>query len=143
MGRYRNYGDSRTGLQAGQRGPECAIFRSDDGGQTFTKFHSWSKADLTYDEHTVLSIEGTALHRQANGHWELFISTEKERAYPEPLLSYQKPGTGVWSIDCMEGASVETLDPATLQPALVNQAWPEYLHVKDPVVFDEPGGATA
>ena len=36
-GRYRNYGDSRTGLEAGQRGLECAIFRSDDGGHSFHK----------------------------------------------------------------------------------------------------------
>ena len=34
-GRYRNYGDSRTGLRAGQRGVECALFRSDDGGHSF------------------------------------------------------------------------------------------------------------
>ncbi len=26
-GRYRNYGDSRTGVEAGQRGLECAIVR--------------------------------------------------------------------------------------------------------------------
>ena len=29
-GRYRNYGDSRTGLAAGERGLELAIFRSTD-----------------------------------------------------------------------------------------------------------------
>ena len=29
-GRYRNSGDSRTGLTAGERGQECAVFRSHD-----------------------------------------------------------------------------------------------------------------
>ena len=75
-GRYRNHGDSRTGLEAGQRGLECAIFRSDDGAQSFTKVHSWSKADLSYPDRKVLSIEGTALHQCSDGTWELFISSE-------------------------------------------------------------------
>ena len=30
VGRYRNHGDSRTGLGAGERGLELALFRSDD-----------------------------------------------------------------------------------------------------------------
>ena len=36
-GRYRNAGDSRTGLAAGERGLECTIFRSDDAGESFKK----------------------------------------------------------------------------------------------------------
>jgi len=75
-GRYRNFGDSRTGLAAGERGLECALFTSRDGGETFQKAKSWSKADLSYPGHEVLSIEGTALHRRTDGTWELFISTE-------------------------------------------------------------------
>jgi hypothetical protein len=39
-GRYRNYGDSRTGLVAGQRGLECALFCSLDGGRSFARVHS-------------------------------------------------------------------------------------------------------
>jgi hypothetical protein len=142
-GRYRNHGDSRTGLEAGQRGLECAIFRSDDGGQTFTKVHSWSKADLSYPEKKVLSIEGTALHQKPDGTWELFISTEKTISYPDTLKNFQKPGTGVWTIDRMSGESLEKLDPSTLTPVLENSERPEYLHVKDPVVFDNPNGDTA
>jgi hypothetical protein len=142
-GRYRNHGDSRTGLEAGQRGLECAIFRSNDGGQNFTKIHSWSKADLSYPDRKVLSIEGTALHQCHDGSWELFISTEKEMSYPEPLAPFQKPGTGVWTIDKINGKSLETLDVSTLTPVLENADRPEYLHVKDPVVFDAPNGDTA
>ena len=34
-GRFRNRGDSRTGLGAGERGLELVIYRSDDNAQTF------------------------------------------------------------------------------------------------------------
>lgn len=142
-GRYRNYGDSRTGLEAGQRGMECALFRSVDGGRHFEKAASWSKADLSFADGRTLSIEGTALHRLLDGSWELFISSEKERSYPAGLESYQKPGTGVWTIDRITGPSLDALDPATLSPVLENESRPEYLHVKDPVVFDLPDGQTA
>jgi hypothetical protein len=91
----------------------------------------------------VLSIEGTALHQCADGSWELFISTEKDLPYPESLKQFQKPGTGVWAIDCIRGSSLETLDPSTLTSVLENTEYPEYLHVKDPVVFDAPNGDTA
>jgi hypothetical protein len=142
-GRYRNYGDSRTGLRAGQRGLECALFCSLDGGQTFEKVGSWTKADLSRNERTVLSIEGTALHACPDGTWELFISSEKEIAYPESLRGYQKPGTGVWTIDRITGPSPDRLDPATMVTVLENPDRPEYLHVKDPVVLDRPDGSTA
>jgi len=135
-GRYRNAGDSRTGLAAGERGLECAVFRSDDLGHSFKKVLSWSKADLSQAEAAVLSIEGTALHRRADGNVELFVSLEKKCSYPNDLAHYQKPGTGVWSIDRMVGRSVEQLDPATLTTVLENHDRPEYLHLKDPVVFD-------
>jgi len=141
-GRYRTFGDSRTALKAGERGLECTIFRSDDGGRSYEKVRSWSKADLSRHAR-VLSIEGSALYRLEDGTWELYISSEKERPYPEPLNSYQKPGTGVWSIDRMTGTSVEELDPATLEPILENHDRPEYLHVKDPLVFEDADGDTA
>ena len=39
-GRYRNSGDSRTGLDLGDRGAELAIFKSSDKGKTWTKIKS-------------------------------------------------------------------------------------------------------
>ncbi len=140
-GRYRDYGDSRTGLGAGTRGLECAVFRSDDGGQTAVKVHSWSKADLSRNGR-VLSVEGTGLHRRGDGTWELFLALEKERAYPELFTSYQKPGTGVWSIERLTGPTLEHLTVDTLEPVLSTDL-PGYLHIKDPVPFDAPGGETA
>ncbi len=136
-GRYRTPGDSRTGTDAGQRGLEFAIFRSDDHGQSFTKVLNWSKQDLSRQGESIVSIEGAALHRLANGTVELFISTENLRRYPEPLASYQKPGTGVWTIGRMVGESVERLDSATLGSVLECPDRPAYLHVKDPIVFDD------
>jgi hypothetical protein len=141
-GRYRNFGDARTGLQSGQRGLECAIFRSEDGGRSFKKAQSWSKADLSYPGMKVVSIEGTALHHLPNATWELFISSEKEVVYPAGLTDYQKPGTGVWTIDRVTGPSPAALDPSTLEPVLQNFDYPEYLHVKDPVIFDWASGDT-
>ena len=142
-GRYRNYGDSRTGLAAGERGLECCIFRSDDGGQRFEKVCSWTKAELSRPGRKVLSFEGTALHRLADGSWEWFISSEKEMVYPPGLEAYQKRGTGVWTIDRMTGSSPDQLDLATLEPVLEKVDAPEYLHVKDPVIFDRADGSTA
>ena len=132
-GRYRNHGDSRTGLRVGERGLECAIFRSLDGGQSFEKVRSWSKADLSVRER-VVSIEGTALHLTPNG-VELFISTEQAIDYPSDIAGYQKPGTGVWRIDRIAAADVASLDAAKLTPVLSTDD-PAYLHIKDPVVYD-------
>lgn len=142
-GRYRNFGDSRTGLGAGQRGLECAIFKSTDRGKTFEKALSFSKADLSAGGREVISIEGTALHIMQDGRIELFISTEKDRPYPAGLESFQKPGTGIWSIDRLHANSVEALSVDSFEPVLENFDRPEYLHIKDPVVFDTPDGGTA
>lgn len=140
-GRYRNYGDSRTGLEAGTRGLECAVFRSTDHGSTFEKVLGWTKSDLSHAG-KVLSIEGTGLHRRADGTWELFISMEKEQSYPDNVRQYQKPGTGVWSIDRVTGDTLSTLDPGTLASVLSTER-PGYLHIKDPVPVAAPGGGTA
>ncbi len=43
----------------------------------------------------------------------------------------------------MTGATPHELHPATLEPVLENFDRPAYLHVKDPVVFDDPAGNTA
>ena len=141
-GRYRNYGDSRTGLGAGTRGLELAVFASRDCGQSFEKVRSWSKADLSYEGNEVLSIEGVALHFPSKGGCELFVSSEKKRAYPEEVVDFQKPGTGVWTIDKIHGDSLEALDAATIEPVLSESPPPGYLHVKDPKTFERPDGAT-
>ena len=135
-GRFRNYGDSRTGLAQGERGLECALFKSDDDGQSFTKACSWTKAELSYPDNAVLSIEGTALHRLPDGRWELFISTEKERSYPDHIDDYRKPTCGVWSIDVITGPAPGSLDPGTIRCVLREDEDPAHIHLKDPVLFD-------
>lgn len=142
-GRYRNYGDSRTGLGAGERGLECAIFRSDNSGESFEVVQRWSKTELSFDSRDVLSIEGTALHRLADGTWELFVSSEKALTYPDEVNAYQKSGTGVWTIDRMTGQRPDLLSPVSIQPVLENFDYAEYLHIKDPVIFDQQNGDTA
>ncbi|MGD9938873.1 MAG: exo-alpha-sialidase [Clostridia bacterium] len=140
-GRYRNAGDSTTGLGKGERGLELAIYSSRDGGSTFTKTASWSKQDLSRSQDEVVSIEGVALNRTASG-LELFVSTEKRSlSYPAALAQYQKPGTGVWSIDLLTAADVQGLLKAPVEPLLASDQ-PEHLHVKDPVVHTLPDGGT-
>ena len=142
-GRYRDAGDSRLGLGAGQRGLECTLFRSTDRGRSFERMMAFTKADLSAAGREVISIEGTALHWLPDGSVELFISSEKERAYPDGLGEYQKPGTGVWSIDRLSAARIESLAVSSFESVLENFDQPGYLHVKDPVVFDAPDGSTA
>ena len=134
VGRYRRAGDSRTGVAAGARGVRCAVFHWDPGGGAPEELASWSKSDLS-GEADVLSIEGAALHRRRDGGWELFVSTEKAEAYPEAYAAYQKPGTGVWSIDRLRGPAPDRLEPEARQTVLRGRA-PDALHVKDPVVVD-------
>ena len=141
-GRYRNAGDARTGTKAGERGLECAVLRSDDAGRSFTEVKRWTKAELSTGGAPVLSIEGTALRWRGDGRCELFISTEKQQAYPEAVASHQKPGTGVWSIDVMTGNSPDAMDGRGVRPALSQTPPVEYLHVKDPVVFEFGAGRT-
>jgi len=141
-GRYRDAGDSTRGLEAGVRGRELAVFQSKDGGTTFEKVHGWPKASLRCAGNEVLSIEGAALHLSATGEYELFVSTEKQSEYPPKVREYQKPGTGVWSIDRMAGDSIQNLDPHAIAPVFTAKPAPEYLHVKDPVVFDAAEGDT-
>ena len=130
IGRYRDEGDSRTGLTQGARGRELAIFRSTDHGRSFAKVCSWNKSDL-YCGSAVLSIEGSAL-RVGKRRVEVLVSTEKTRTYPRPLTGYQKPGTGVWSIDVFSAARLERLNPQDNIRPLLHSDDPAYLHVKDP-----------
>ena len=135
VGRYRNVGDSRTGLGAGQRGLELACFRSTDGGSTFAKMLSFSKADLNVGDRQVLSIEGSAIHLTANG-VELFVSSEKTGVdYPESLRNHLKPGTGVWTIDRLQADSIDRLQDAT-PLTLLESDDPLHLHLKDPFVYE-------
>ncbi|WP_455381638.1 hypothetical protein [Salinispira pacifica] len=141
IGRYRNAGDSRTGLGAGSRGLELAIFRSTDGAKSFHKILSFSKGDLNVRDREVVSIEGAKLLFGESG-VELFVSTEKSGiGYPEGLEAFLKPGTGVWTIDHAQASSVEELKHAQVS-TLVESADPRWLHVKDPVVFRTMHGDT-
>ncbi|MCF6311169.1 MAG: hypothetical protein L3J39_01840 [Verrucomicrobiales bacterium] len=140
-GRYRNFGDSRTGTGAGARGLELAIFRADSPHGEFSKIVSFYKSDLTCNGREVVSIEGCALHLTEDG-IELFISTEKDDSYPESHKDFQKPGTGVWSIDRIHASKVEDLSPSNIEE-IVPFGLPPYLHVKDPVTTDLPDGSLA
>ncbi|HUX22053.1 MAG TPA: exo-alpha-sialidase [Spirochaetia bacterium] len=141
VGRYRNFGDSRTGLGSGTRGLELAIFRSVDGARSFSKLLSFSKPDLNARDLEVVSIEGAKLHFTPGG-VELFVSTEKSGIpYPEKYRSFHKPGTGVWTIDRIAAASV--LELAGKEPeTILRCADPRWLHVKDPVIYDAKNGDT-
>ena len=139
IGRFRNAGDSRTGLYKGDRGLELAIFRSRDQGQTFKKEMSWSKADLNIDGLTVLSIEGAALRRTASG-YEMFVSTEKGGLpYPPGLDSFQKPGTGVWTIEHSAAPSLDALAELPGYRTLLASEDPRTCHVKDPFLYETEG----
>lgn len=133
VGRYRNAGDSRLGLGAGERGLELAIFCSTDRGQRFDKVLSLAKGDLNVGERTVLSIEGSALHFYEGG-IELFVSTEKNHiGYPAGLEEYLKPNTGVWTIEHLQATSLADLKSAE-RTTILSCSDPQWLHVKDPFV---------
>jgi len=132
IGRYRDAGDSRTGLVQGTRGRELAIFRSVDNGRSFDKIQSWDKSDL-YCGSSVLSIEGSAL-RINKRRIEVLVSTEKVRTYPHQLNDFQKPGTGIWSIDHFSAPRVSKLAPQENIASLLSSSDPAYLHVKDPSI---------
>jgi len=137
VGRYRNGGDARTGIEAGPRGAELAVLRSDDEGRSFEPAFSLLKEDLASDGEEVLSIEGACLYPHEDG-VDLYVSSEKRRSYPPQVAAFQKPGTGVWSIDVLSAPIVEALKDAEPRPALRSEE-PRWLHVKDPVVFDLDG----
>lgn len=130
IGRYRDAGDSRTGLTAGTRGRALALFRSTDHGRSFAEVRTWDKSDL-YCNSTVLSIEGSAL-RLNKRRVQVLVSTEKVRLYPRPVAAFQKPGTGVWSIDTFSASSMDRLDPQQSIAPLLTSDDPAYLHLKDP-----------
>ncbi|MCM8785241.1 MAG: exo-alpha-sialidase [Candidatus Omnitrophica bacterium] len=132
-GRYRNFGDSRYGIEVGERGLELAIFVSEDNGKTFKKIKSFIKKYLEVEGKEVLSIEGSSIYFGEK--IELYISTEKKRDYPRDFKRFQKEGTGIWEIDVLTGESLEDISPENIRNVLISQD-PENLHIKDPVVFD-------
>lgn len=134
IGRYRNAGDSRTGVSAGERGLELSVFRSEDRGRHFEKVLSFSKDDLSLPDRQVLSIEGSAMCWSDEG-VELFVSTEKDGiGYPPGFESYLKPGTGVWTIDRLRADSLADLPSAAITTVLQNND-PQFIHVKDPFLY--------
>jgi len=139
-GRYRNGGDSRSGLEAGPRGAELLVLSSSDGGKSFKPIHSFRKRDLSYPQNEVLSIEGSCLYASRAG-LELFVSSEKRADYPEAVRQFQKPGTGVWSIDVMAPKAGHGFNASGIKPAFRSEQ-PAWLHVKDPIVFDLAGKTT-
>lgn len=141
VGRYRNFGDSRTGLGSGARGLELAVFRSQDRGKSFSQVLSFSKRDLDVGGREVVSIEGAKLHLSGE-EVELFVSTEKMGIpYPDAYRSYHKPGTGVWTIDRIAAPSISAL--AGRKPmTILGGSDPRWLHMKDPVVYDARNGDT-
>jgi hypothetical protein len=143
-GRYRNPGDARKGTDAGERGLEFSIFRATNPEGPFEKIHSFSKADLSTEGASVVSIEGGSLLPSVDGDsWELFVSTEKQIPYPKNLIHFQKPGTGVWSIDCLSGDSSEPTSISTENSAtLLSTSEGGFLHMKDPVAFRTSDGFT-
>ena len=58
-GRFRNFGDSRTGVGAGERGLELAVYRGESHRGNFKKILSFSKADLACNGKAVVSIEAS------------------------------------------------------------------------------------
>jgi len=143
-GRYRNPGDARKGTGAGERGLEFAIFRATNPEGPFEKIHSFSKEDLSTEDVSVVSIEGGSLLPSVDGDsWEMFVSTEKQIPYPKNLIHFQKPGTGVWSIDCLSGDSLEPTSINTHKSSTVlSTSEGGFLHMKDPVAFRTSDGFT-
>ena len=138
VGRYRNQGDSRTGLGKGERGIELAVFRSKDGGQTFNKSLAFSKSELSIGGHNVLSIEGSALRLTDHG-VELYVSTEKTGIdYPNGLESYLKPSTGVWTIDRIVAESIDQLEASKIETVMQSDD-PRFVQVKDPLLGSHQG----
>ena len=133
-GRYRNDGDSRTGVGEGERGLELAIFSSSSINGPWEKVKSFSKSDLEHDNEEVVSIEGSSFLINDSG-VELYISTEKNRPYQKDVISFQKKGTGVWDIDFIAAPTVDKLNAESIERVLRTEDLGS-LHLKDPVAFN-------
>lgn len=71
----------------------------------------------------------------------VLVSSEKQQEYPAEVRDFQKPGTGVWSIDYFHAATVDELDPKRNLARLLESHDPAYLHFKDcsPLSSHSPG----
>ena len=139
-GRYRSSGDSRTGLDLGDRGRELVIFASSDGGGSWTKALAFDKAAVAPDGREALSIEGSAIRFTKDG-VELYVSSEKRVPYPAPMESYEKPGTGVWTIERLVATDVGALRGAK-PVTVVSSGDPATLQVKDPFLAEKADGGS-
>ena len=137
-GRFRSAGDSRTGLDLGDRGRELAVYSADPRVLHWTKVLSLDKIDVAPQGYKVLSIEGAALRFGLDG-VELFISSEKERPYPEPVTDFRKPGTGIWTIERLAAPNLEALKTAKPE-TILSSSNPGTLQIKDPWLADGPDG---
>ena len=140
-GRYRDHGDSRTGLEAGRRGWKLVVARSSSPDGEFQEIWSAEKAGLGTSRGEVISIEGSAIFRREDGTVELYVSSEKERPYPSPVSAAQKAGTGIWDIDMVSASSFDSFDATRLETLLWNDD-PTTIHVKDPAVSMGASGET-
>lgn len=138
-GRYRNAGDSRTGLDLGDRGKELAVFRSADHGNSWTKVLAFDKQAVAPAGVETLSIEGSAIRFTGTG-VELYVSSEKRVPYPERVAAYEKPGTGVWSIERLVAPTIDGLRRASPR-TIIASSDPATLQIKDPFLFDRADGA--
>jgi len=139
-GRYRNAGDSRTGLDLGDRGKALVIFSSSDKGESWTRLLSMDKAAVVAGDQEALSIEGAALRFRPDG-VELFVSSEKALEYPDPVAQYRKPGTGVWTIERLAAKTVEGLAAASPETIVCSHD-PATLQIKDPFLGSAADGST-
>ena len=140
VGRYRNAGDSRSGLAAGERGLQLAVLRASGPDSPFETILSLDKSNLGVDDRGVLSIEGTALRQTPQGTIELYVSSEKTNiGYPESFEGFLKPGTGVWTIDRIEADSIDELRGAPIRTILQARD-PQFIHVKDPFLYEHGNG---
>lgn len=137
-GRYRSSGDSRTGLDLGDRGRELAVFASSDDGETWTKVLALNKAAVSPDGREALSIEGSAIRFTKSG-VELYVSSEKRVPYPAPVEAYEKPGTGVWTVERLVALNIEALRGAK-PVTVVSSSEPATLQVKDPFLAEKADG---
>ena len=113
----------------------------------YTQHERWADLLRLYDRALTAVKDGgrrvKLLREAAQLAKDVANQPEKAIGYPADLAAYQKPGTGVWTIDRLSGPAPDRLDVATLESVLGPADQPEYLHVKDPVVFDLPGNETA
>ena len=97
-GRYRNHGDARTGVGAGERGLEFSVFQVSENFESATKVFALSKSELSFDSE-VVSIEGGCLINSVDGHGVERLYQRKRKKHTQGVHKLPKARTGVWSID--------------------------------------------